>query len=115
MSQLGLFISDQAGGPMSDLLKLIHAYGDACFRCGEHVDDSEVSYDTVLAVKRLALGNLIEAIKSRNDAAPYAKRCDRFSAALERIMEICRDERLPSQIFEIAEEALIEPEQEAKS
>ena len=41
----------------------------------------------------------------------YANRCDRFSAGLERIMEICREERLPSsQIFEIAEEALIEPD-----
>ncbi len=43
----------------------------------------------------------------------YAKRCDRFSAALERIMEICQEERAPHQlqIFEIAEEALIEEEE----
>lgn len=43
---------------------------------------------------------------------PYAKRCDRFSAALERIMEICQEERAPYQlqIFEIAEDALIEEE-----
>ena len=40
----------------------------------------------------------------------YAKRCDRFSGALEHIMEICQEERISAQIFEIAENALIEPE-----
>jgi len=56
-----------------------------------------------------------ERDKLRIEMMSYAKRCDRFSAALERIMEICQEERAPYQlqIFEIAEDALIE--EEAKS
>lgn len=51
-------------------------------------------------------------LRNEKSATPYAKRCDRFSAALEQIMEICQTDRSPdqSQIFEIAEEALIEEE-----
>ena len=63
--------------------------------------------------ERLERPLLAEIDSLRLELRSYAKRCDRFSAGLERIMEICRDERLPSsQIYEIAEEALIEPERE---